>query len=58
MVYVCCYGDEFKFFKLRKEQKREEEKEGKRKAIFFDLPAPKSEVFSQSASFRQRKKEG
>jgi hypothetical protein len=28
MVYVCCYSDEFKFFKLRKDKKKEGEREG------------------------------
>jgi hypothetical protein len=40
MVYVCCYSDEFKFFKLRKEKKR-----GRKRGNLLDLPAPKSEAF-------------
>jgi hypothetical protein len=40
MVYVCCYSDEFKFFKLSKEKKG-----GRKRGNLLDLPAPKSEVF-------------
>jgi hypothetical protein len=40
MVYVCCYGNEFKFFKLRKEGKR-----GKKGGNLLGLPAPESKVF-------------
>jgi hypothetical protein len=49
MVYVCCYGNEFKFLKLRKEgKKREKEREVVRLAcaqirgFFRGPPAPVS----------------
>jgi hypothetical protein len=37
MVYVCGYGEEFKFFQVEKKRK----KEGKRGNL-LDLPAPES----------------
>jgi hypothetical protein len=42
IVYICCYSEEFKFFKLRKER----EKIGKKKGNLLDLSAPESKVFS------------
>jgi hypothetical protein len=54
MVYVCCYGEEFKFFKLRKEKK----KRGKKRGNLLDIPAPESKVFflRSAGSSEQRKK--
>jgi hypothetical protein len=40
MAYVCCYGNEFRFFQLRKEEKR-----GRKRGNLLDLPAPESEAF-------------
>ena len=50
MVYVCCYGVEFKFFKLKKEEKR-----GKKGGNLLDLPASESEVFLWSAGPSKQK---
>jgi hypothetical protein len=50
MVYVCCYGNEFKFFKLRKGT------EGKRGNL-LDLPAPKSKVFFAVCWLQRAEKE-
>jgi hypothetical protein len=55
MVYVWCYGNKFKFFKLRKEEKR-----GRKRRNLLDLPAPESEVFflrSAGSVSRERKKD-
>jgi hypothetical protein len=53
MFYVWDYGNKFKFFKLRKEEKR-----GRKRGNLLNLPVPESEVVSWSAGSSEQRKKG